>query len=109
MGENDSLAPKLTGSVDTHARRWGRRGRPTLIHDSYRKGTFRGNLKKVYKFGPAFMNLDRKDMKVKVAPREDAVERVENDPESPNQYTIGFWGRIWKWVVSLFKTNNHAG
>lgn len=56
-----NAAGKSETSMDTLRKRYTRRGRPVLIHDTAKDGTFVGNLKEHYKFGPAFNNKDRRE------------------------------------------------
>ena len=89
-------------SAKTEAKKQLRAGSPTLIHDTARKGTFRGNLKETYKFGPAFSNADRK---IKVSNKV-PVEKFNKIVEKKTQAAVKkarFWGGIRNWWINLFK------
>lgn len=79
-----------------------RLGRPTLIHDSSRLGTFIGNLKETYKFGPAFQNTDRKVRMSNKATAAKASNFIEQK-EIAKIKRVGFWNRIRAFFAKLMK------
>lgn len=79
-----------------------RRGRPTLIHDSSRMGTFRGNLKETFKFGPAFPNTDRKVKLGNKVPTAKAAQVIEKK-QVEKVKRVKRWGWLRRFFNRIFK------
>lgn len=96
-------SPKPNTYVGTLVDRENRKGRPMLIHDSKAKGTFYGNLKQAYKFGPAFPNKDRRD---KVSRAKSAQDRAKRADEKRERTIVRkrLFQRIADWFRNIFKS-----